>query len=123
MYYLFAPDLGIRLQGSGTFEGFDALEYQGTISKFCATVHFFNTMQISTFFLIDTLFRIFFLCVAEDFIARLVLLQTNCCSVVISVQVEEQSSQEQRFCVEHFFLEKEFLQSGGAPIAKLLLCY
>ena len=59
------PNLGIRLQGSGTFEGFDALEYQGTISKFCATVHFFNTMQISTLSLIDNLFRIFFLCVAE----------------------------------------------------------
>ena len=54
------------MQGSGTFEGFDALEYQGTISKFCTTVHFFNTMQISTFSLIDFLFRIFFLCVAED---------------------------------------------------------
>ena len=43
------------------------------------------------------------------FIARLVLLQTNCCSVVISVQVEEQSSQEQKFCVEHFFSGKGIL--------------
>ena len=43
------------------------------------------------------------------FIARLVLLQTNCCSVVISVQVQEQSSQEQRFWVEHFFSGKGIL--------------
>ena len=120
------PDLGIRLQGSGTFEGFDAFEYQGTISVLI-TVHFFNTMQISTFSLIDNLFRIFFLCVAEHHClqrkASAFADQLLICGLVISVQVEEQSSQEQRSWVEHFFLEKEFLQSGGAPIAKLLLCY
>ena len=106
MYYLFAPDLGIRLQGSGTFKWFDALEYQGTISKFCTTVHFFNTMQISSFPLIDTLN---FLPEAHCLDSEASALQTNCWPVVISKQVEEQLSQEQRPWIEHCFSGKGIL--------------